>query len=97
MRAFPLSNWTEFDVWSYITAESILIVPLYLAAERQVVARDGALIAVDDGRMRLRPGETGETRRVRFRTLGCWPVTGAIESAASDVAGIITELLESRS
>jgi sulfate adenylyltransferase subunit 2 len=97
MRAFPLSNWTEFDVWSYIAVESISIVPLYLAAERQVVARDGALIAVDDGRMRLRSGETVETRRVRFRTLGCWPLTGAIEPAASDVAGIITELLESRS
>jgi sulfate adenylyltransferase subunit 2 len=72
-------------------------VPLYLAAELEVVAREGALIAVDDGRMRLRPGETVETRRVRFRTRGCWPLPGAIESAASDVAGIVTELLESRS
>ena len=70
---------------------------LYQAAERQVVARAGALIAADDGRMRLRPGETIETRRVRFRTLGCWPLTGAIESAASDVAGIVAELRQARS
>ena len=97
MRVFPLSNWTEFDVWSYIAAEAIPIVALYQAAERQVVARDGALIAADDVRMRLRPGETIETRRVRFRTLGCWPLTGAIESAASDVAGIVAELRQARS
>ena len=97
MRVFPLSNWTELDVWSYIAAEEIPIVPLYLAAERPVVVRGGALIVADDERLRLRPGETIETRRVRFRTLGCWPLTGAVESAAADVPGIVTELLESRS
>jgi sulfate adenylyltransferase subunit 2 len=96
MRVFPLSNWTELDVWTYIQAESIPIVPLYLAAERRVVARDGALIAVDDERMRWRAGEKEQTRRVRFRTLGCWPLTGAIESRASDVAGVIAELLAAR-
>jgi sulfate adenylyltransferase subunit 2 len=96
MRVFPLSNWTELDVWSYIHAEAISIVPLYLAAERQVVARDGALIAVDDDRMQLRPQERVEMRRVRFRTLGCWPLTGAIESAASSVGAIVEELLQSR-
>ena len=97
IRVFPLSNWTELDVWTYIQAEAIPIVPLYLAAERRVVARDGALIAVDDQRMRLLPKETVEMRRVRFRTLGCWPLTGAIESVASDVGGVIAELLDARS
>ena len=97
MRVFPLSNWTEFDVWTYIEAEAIPIVPLYLAAPRKVVVRGGALIAVDDERMRFLPGETVETRGVRFRTLGCWPLTGAIESTASDVAGVIAELLAARS
>jgi|SRR4030081_2768334 sulfate adenylyltransferase subunit 2 len=97
MRVFPLSNWTELDVWTYIQAEAIPIVPLYLAAERRVVARDGALIAVDDQRMRLLPQEKVEMRRVRFRTLGCWPLTGAIESVASDVGGVIAELLDARS
>ena len=96
MRVFPLSNWTELDVWSYIHAEAISIVPLYLAAERQVVARDGALIAVDDDRMQLRPQERVEMRRVRFRTLGCWPLTGAIELGASSVGAIVEELLQSR-
>jgi sulfate adenylyltransferase subunit 2 len=97
MRVFPLSNWTELDIWTYIQAEAIPIVPLYLAADRSVLARDGALIAVDDHRMRLLPDETVETRRVRFRTLGCWPLTGAIESVATDVGGIIAELLDTRS
>jgi len=97
MRVFPLSNWTEFDVWSYIEAEAIPIVPLYLAADRKIVLRGGAVIAVDDERMRFRPGETVETRRVRFRTLGCWPLTGAIDSMAGDVAGVIAELLAARS
>ena len=97
LRVFPLSNWTELDVWTYIQAEAIPIVPLYLAAERRVVARDGALIAVDDQRMRLLPQEKVEMRRVRFRTLGCWPLTGAIESVASDVGGVIAELLDARS
>ena len=97
MRVFPLSNWTELDVWTYIQAEAIPIVPLYLAAERPVVERDGALIAVDDERMRLRPDEKATTRSVRFRTLGCWPLTGAVDSKAADVAGVIAELLDSRS
>jgi len=97
MRVFPLSNWTELDVWTYIQVEAIPIVPLYLAAERRVVSRDGALIAVDDERMRLLPDETVTTRRVRFRTLGCWPLTGAVESEAADVADVIAELLDSRS
>jgi sulfate adenylyltransferase subunit 2 len=97
MRVFPLSNWTELDVWTYIEAQAIPIVPLYLAAERWVVERDGALIAVDDERMPFLDGETTVKRRVRFRTLGCWPLTGAIESAATDVRGVIAELLDARS
>jgi sulfate adenylyltransferase subunit 2 len=97
MRVFPLSNWTELDVWTYIQAESIPIVPLYLAAERPVVRRAGALIAADDARLRLAPGEKTTVRRVRFRTLGCWPLTGAIDSEAADVAAVIAELRASRS
>ena len=97
MRVFPLSNWTELDIWTYIEAQSIPIVPLYLAADREVVVRGSAMIAVDDERMRLRPGEEAQTRCVRFRTLGCWPLTGAIESKAITVADIIAELLGSRS
>ena len=97
MRVFPLSNWTELDVWTYIHAEAIPIVPLYLAAERPVVARAGALIAVDDPRMRFRPDEKTMLRHVRFRTLGCWPLTGAVESQADDVAAVIAELVASRS
>lgn len=97
MRVFPLSNWTEIDVWTYIQAEAIPIVPLYLAAERQVVIRDGAVIAVDDERMRFRTGEAATMRRVRFRTLGCWPLTGAIDSDATDVGGVVAELLNAHS
>jgi sulfate adenylyltransferase subunit 2 len=97
MRVFPLSNWTELDVWTYIQAEAIPIVPLYLAAERPVVRRAGALIAADDARLRLAPGEKPAVQRVRFRTLGCWPLTGAIESDAGDVAAVIDELRASRS
>jgi sulfate adenylyltransferase subunit 2 len=97
MRVFPLSNWTELDVWTYIQAEAIPIVPLYLAADRWVVERENALIAVDDQRMRFRPGEKAVKRQVRFRTLGCWPLTGAIESEATDVTGVIAELLGARS
>ncbi len=93
MRIFPLSNWTELDVWTYIQAEAIPLVPLYFAAERRVVVRHGALIAVDDDRMPLLPGEQPEVRRVRFRTLGCWPLSGAIESDACDVAGVIAEIV----
>lgn len=97
MRVFPLSNWTEFDIWTYIQAESVPIVPLYLAADREIVVRDGTLFVVDDERMRFLPGEKVETRRVRFRTLGCWPLSGAIESTALDIAGVIAELLAARS
>jgi sulfate adenylyltransferase subunit 2 len=96
IRVFPLSNWTELDVWDYIERESIPIVPLYLAAERPVVERDGALIMVDDERMRLEPGETPQRRRVRFRTLGDYPLSGAIESDADSVAAIIAEMRRSR-
>jgi sulfate adenylyltransferase subunit 2 len=93
VRVFPLSNWTELDVWLYIHAEQIPIVPLYLAAERPVVERDGTLIMVDDDRIPLAPGERPMKKRVRFRTLGCYPLTGAIESEASSVEAIIAEML----
>jgi sulfate adenylyltransferase subunit 2 len=93
VRVFPLSNWTELDVWHYILAEDIPVVPLYFAAERPVVVRSGALIMVDDDRMELTPGEVPQKRRVRFRTLGCYPLTGAIESDAASVADIVRELL----
>ncbi len=96
-RIFPLSNWTELDVWQYIEAEDIPIVPLYFAAERPVVQRSGAWIMVDDERMRLEPGETPIVKRVRFRTLGCYPLSGAIESEAGSVRDIIAELLRSQS
>ena len=94
-RVFPLSNWTELDVWQYIEAESIPIVPLYYSAERPVVRRSGTWIMVDDARMRLEAGEKPEMRRVRFRTLGCYPLSGAVESNAASVADIIREILES--
>jgi sulfate adenylyltransferase subunit 2 len=93
IRAFPLSNWTELDVWQYIHVENIPIVPLYFAKERPVVERDGALILVDDDRMPLQPGETPVLRQVRFRTLGCYPLTGAMESSATDLPAIIDEML----
>jgi sulfate adenylyltransferase subunit 2 len=96
IRVFPLSNWTEADIWQYIRREAIPIVPLYFAAERPVVARDGMLILKDDERMQLRPGEAVEMRRVRFRTLGCYPLTGAVESDAADLDGIIDEMLVAR-
>jgi sulfate adenylyltransferase subunit 2 len=92
MRVFPLSNWTELDVWQYIYREQIAIVPLYLAGERPVVERDGVLIMVDDDRMPL-DGQTPEMRSVRFRTLGCYPLTGAIESAAATLPEVIQEML----
>ena len=95
MRVFPLSNWTELDVWQYIEAERIPVVPLYFAAPRPVVRREGAWIMVDDGRLPLEPGETPELRRVRFRTLGCYPLTGAIESDAASVTDILAELRRS--
>jgi sulfate adenylyltransferase subunit 2 len=93
IRVFPLSNWTELDVWQYIHLENIPIVPLYFAAERPIVRRDGALIMVDDERMRLRDGEKPETVKVRFRTLGCYPLTGAVESNAETLTAIIQEML----
>jgi sulfate adenylyltransferase subunit 2 len=93
IRVFPLSNWTELDIWQYIMAEKIPIVPLYFAKERPVVSRDGALIMADDARMKLRPGETPEMRLVRFRTLGCYPLTGAIESSAATLEDIVAEML----
>ena len=93
IRVFPLSNWTELDVWRYIEAENIPVVPLYFAARRPIVKRDGLLIMVDDDRLPLEPGEEPVSRRVRFRTLGCYPLTGAIESSATTVPEIIDELL----
>lgn len=96
MRVFPLSNWTELDVWQYIQAENIPVVPLYYAAPRPVVERDGNLIVVDDERMRLHPGETPQERLVRFRSLGCYPLTGAIESAAQTLPEIVSEMFSTR-
>jgi sulfate adenylyltransferase subunit 2 len=97
IRVFPLSNWTELDVWQYIHLENIPIVPLYFSAPRPVVERDGALIMVDDERMPLRPNEKPEMRSVRFRTLGCYPLTGAVESEATTLPEIIQEMLLTRS
>ncbi len=92
MRVFPLSNWTERDIWDYTAAESIPVVPLYFAKERPVVERDGTLIMVDDERLPLKPGETPRLERVRFRTLGCYPLSGAIRSDADTLAAIIAEM-----
>jgi len=96
IRVFPLSNWTELDIWSYIHLEEIPIVPLYFAEPRPVVERDGVMIMVDDERLPLDKGEKPELRQVRFRTLGCYPLTGAIESQATTLPGIIGELMASR-
>ena len=93
LRVFPLSNWTELDIWQYIHLENIPIVPLYFSAQRPVVRREGTLIMVDDERMRLEPGEQPELRWVRFRTLGCYPLTGAVESRARTLPEIIQEML----
>ena len=93
IRVFPLSNWTELDVWQYVYLEGIPIVPLYFAKPRPVVERDGVLIMVDDDRLPLHPGERPQLRTVRFRTLGCYPLTGAIESEADTLPGIIQEML----
>ena len=93
IRVFPLSNWTELDIWQYIYLENVPIVPLYLSAERPVVERDGTLIMVDDERMPLKPGEVPMMKKVRFRTLGCYPLTGAIESEANTLPEIIQEML----
>ena len=96
MRVFPLSNWTELDVWRYIEAENIAIVPLYFAKKRPVVRRGDTWIVVDDDRLPLEPGEEPKLRRVRFRTLGCYPLTGAIESDATTVTDIVAELRGAR-
>jgi len=95
MRVFPLSDWTEIDVWNYIGAENIPIVPLYFAKERPMVARQGSLIMVDDERMQLEANETPQMKLVRFRTLGCYPLSGAITSSATSVPEIIAETLAS--
>jgi sulfate adenylyltransferase subunit 2 len=97
IRVFPLSNWTELDVWQYIHREDIPIVPLYFAAMRPVVRRDGQLIMVDDERLPLNPGEMPEMRMIRFRTLGCYPLTGAVESTATDLLAIVEEMLTATS
>jgi sulfate adenylyltransferase subunit 2 len=96
IRAFPLSNWSELDVWHYLLLERVPVVPLYFAAERPVVEREGNLIVVDDGRFRLRPGEQPRLERVRFRTLGCYPLSGAIRSGATTIEELLAEMLESR-
>ena len=96
LRVFPLSDWTELDVWLYIRREHIPVVPLYFAAERPVIERNGALLVYDDDRMPLREGETPRPRRVRFRTLGCWPLTAAVESDAADLDALIEEMLRTR-
>lgn len=97
MRIFPLSNWTEYDVWDYIAAEDIPVVPLYFAAPRPVVRRAGTWIMLDDHRLPLNPGEVAETKMVRFRTLGCYPLSGAVESTATNLAEIIAEMRTARS
>ncbi len=96
LRVFPLSDWTELDVWLYIRRENIPVVPLYFAAERPVIERNGALLVYDDDRMPLNAGETPRMRRVRFRTLGCWPLTAAVESDAADLDALIEEMLRTR-
>jgi sulfate adenylyltransferase subunit 2 len=96
MRVFPISNWTELDIWAYIRAEDIPIVPLYYSAERPIVERSGQLIMVDDERLPLAPGETPQMRRVRFRTLGCYPLTGAVESDAETLEDIVAEMVAAR-
>jgi sulfate adenylyltransferase subunit 2 len=92
IRVFPLSNWTELDIWQYIQTENIPVVPLYFAKPRPIIARDGALIMVDDNRMNLAPGEKPQMKTVRFRTLGCYPLTGAVESNAASVEDIVEEI-----
>jgi len=96
IRVFPISNWTELDIWQYVYLENIQLVPLYFSAQRPVIERDGMLIMVDDERIPLRPGETPVMRKVRFRTLGCYPLTGAVESDADTLPAIIQEMLLAR-
>jgi sulfate adenylyltransferase subunit 2 len=95
-RIFPLSNWTEKDVWRYIAREGLDVVPLYFAAQRPTVERNGQLLVVDDERMPLAAGEQVTTRQVRFRTLGCWPLTAAVQSGATDLASVVAETLAAR-
>ncbi|MGE0144873.1 MAG: sulfate adenylyltransferase subunit CysD [Planctomycetota bacterium] len=97
IRVFPLSNWTELDVWLYLHRENVPVVPLYFAKERPIVHRNGAMIMVDDERLPLEPGEVPQMRRVRFRTLGCYPLTGAVDSNATNLSEIIEEMLRTRS
>ena len=97
IRSFPISNWTELDIWQYLHSEQIPIVPLYFAAERKVVLRGGTIILVDDDRMQLESGEIPEVKKVRFRTLGCYPLTGAIESSAENLEEVIAETFNARS
>jgi sulfate adenylyltransferase subunit 2 len=96
MRTFPLSNWTELDVWRYVRREGLPVVPLYYSAERPTVVRNGSLIVVDDDRMQLEPGETPQLRRVRFRSLGCYPLSAAVESEADTIDDLISEMEASR-
>ena len=96
IRVFPMSNWTELDIWQYVYLENIPIVPLYFAAKRPVVERHGSLIMVDDERMPLKPGEVPMLKKVRFRTLGCYPLTGAVESTADTLPAVIQEMLLAR-
>ena len=96
VRVFPMSNWTEADVWRYITLEKLDVVPLYFAKERPTVERDGQILMVDDERMPLRPDEEPTMRKIRFRTLGCYPLTAAIESEATDLDALVTETLDAR-
>jgi sulfate adenylyltransferase subunit 2 len=96
IRVFPLSNWTEIDVWQYIHQENIAVVPLYFTKERPVVVRDGMILLIDDARMRLLQGEQIQAKKIRFRTLGCYPLTGAIDSSATNVTEIIVELISAR-
>ena len=97
IRSFPISNWTELDIWQYLHSEQIPIVPLYFAAERKVVLRGGTMILVDDDRIQLESGEMPEVKKVRFRTLGCYPLTGAIESSAENLEEVIAETFNARS
>ena len=92
-RIFPLSNWTERDVWRYLLREKLDVVPLYMAAERPTIVRNGQILVLDDDRMPLKPGEVRQMRRVRFRTLGCWPLTAAVESDATDIVSVVEETL----
>ena len=95
-RVFPLSNWTERDVWRYVLREKLDVVPLYMAAERPTVTRNGQILMLDDARLPLPPGETAVMRRVRFRTLGCWPLTAAVESSAMDIDSVVAETIAAR-